>query len=41
VLAPNTTAALIVSVIGVGYGALVFYFGTKYTARTFMSRERR
>jgi hypothetical protein len=35
----KTTPAIVVSIVSVFYGALVFYFGTKGVARTFMSRE--
>lgn len=39
VIGGKTTPAVVVSVVSVAYGALVFYFGTKGVARTFMSRE--
>jgi len=39
VVTDNAIVALSVSFVGVFYSMLIFYFGTKYTARTFMSRE--
>ena len=37
--ASKATPALVVSLVSVVYGALVFHFGTRGTARFFMSRE--
>lgn len=39
VIAGKTTPAVVLSLVSVVYGALVFHFGTRGVARTFMSRE--